>query len=163
MNLFVDYNKKYKCSEMTDRISGSSHCVVCAICRHPMYPKRILFRTIRNNGTVIFNFIGKGGHGCFIQQNGIIICKKCFDFIILNKDIIDSIGGIDDNKGVETIGDDFCDDVSETIVDGFGDSFGDSNFDEDHSIEKIDLDKHIIHDIFEDEMLDIIDTSLIHR
>ena len=87
VNLFVDYNKKYKCSEITDRIAGTSNCVICAICRCPMFPKRILFRTIRNNGTVVFNFIGKGGHGCFIQQNGVIICKKCFDYVTTSDDL----------------------------------------------------------------------------
>jgi hypothetical protein len=79
VNLLVTYNEKHKCTEITENIKGSAKYVICAICSCPMFPKKILFRTLRNNGTLIFNFLGKNGHGCFIQQNGILFCKKCFE------------------------------------------------------------------------------------
>jgi hypothetical protein len=78
VDLYVTYNTKHKCTELTERISGSYNCVVCISCRRAMFPKRVLFRTLRTNGTVIFNFIGRDGHGCFIQHNNAMYCKKCY-------------------------------------------------------------------------------------
>lgn len=78
-NHFITYNKKHKCTEITEKMNGSAKYVICAICGCPMFPKKIIFRTLRNNDSLIFNFIGKNGHGCFIQKKGIIFCKQCCD------------------------------------------------------------------------------------
>ena len=65
MNLLVNYNKKHKCTEITEKIDASAKCLICVVCKCPMYPKKIIFKTMRNNGNLVFNYIGKGGYGCF--------------------------------------------------------------------------------------------------
>ena len=63
---------------LTERIRGKGNIIICACCKAKLFPKRILFRTTKNNGMVLFNYTGKGGMGCFLQYSNYYFCKNCF-------------------------------------------------------------------------------------
>lgn len=90
--------------EITERIHGTCKYLYCIYCRNIMFPKQILFRTTRNDGWVVFNYIGKDGFGSFIQNGNYTFCKKCYS--ICKNDlpyIINHLNGI--KKVVKTLKD----------------------------------------------------------
>ena len=70
--------KNIKSTVLTERIKGKGTNVYCSCCWHEMFPKKIIFRTTKNNGITLYNYIGKNGMGCFWQCGCRIFCKKCF-------------------------------------------------------------------------------------
>ena len=82
INLYSNFNKKYGCAELTEKIKGSVKHLLCVYCNREMFPKQILFRTIRNNGVTVYNFVGKDGYDSFIQSGPYILCKVCFSCVV---------------------------------------------------------------------------------
>lgn len=63
--------------EITERINGTCKYLYCVYCRNIMFPKQILFKTTKNDGGMIFNYLGKDGFNCFVQYGTYTFCKKC--------------------------------------------------------------------------------------
>ena len=65
--------------EITEKINGSGSVIQCLSCNNLMFPKKIIFRTTKLDGIILYNYIGKDGIGCFYQKNQKFFCKDCFN------------------------------------------------------------------------------------
>jgi hypothetical protein len=64
-------------STLTERIKGRGNVISCSCCKSYIFPKKIMFRTTKNNGMVLYNYMGKGGMSCFVQYMNHYFCKDC--------------------------------------------------------------------------------------
>jgi len=74
--------------EITEKVNGTGGTIQCVCCKTLMLTKKIIFRTTKLDGIILFNYIGKGGIGCFYQKKQKFFCKSCFNKY---RDIIDAL------------------------------------------------------------------------
>ena len=61
----------------TERVKGFGTPFNCNACKCYIDPKRIVFRTIRPDGTILYNYFGLNGLKCFIQCDNYFFCDIC--------------------------------------------------------------------------------------